>query len=72
MSKFQQFWWYVGVLVTVIALLLSVFTGNWILAIVCAISTAGLQKLNSKVELPKVYTERGIKNEWFAAGRGQK
>ena len=72
MSKFQQFWWYVGVFVTATALLLSVFTRNWILAIVCAVATAGLQKLNSKVELPKVYIERGIKNEWFASGRGQK
>ena len=47
---------------TAVALLLSVVTRNWVLAILCAVSTAGLRKLNDKVELPKVYTQRGIKN----------
>lgn len=69
MSKFQQFWWHIGVCMTVFALLLSVFTRNWILAFVCAGATAVLRKLNDKVELPKVYTDRGIKNEWFTPRR---
>ena len=72
MSRFQQFWWHIGVCMTAVALLLSVVTRNWVLAILCAVSTAGLRKLNDKVELPKVYTQRGIKNEWFTPGRQQK
>lgn len=69
MSRFQQFWWHIGVCMTAVALVLSVVSGNWILALLCAGSTAVLRKLNDKVELPKVYTERGIKNEWFTPGR---
>lgn len=69
MSKFQQFWWYIGVFMTSIALLVSVSTRNWILTFVCAISAFMLQKLNDKVELPKVYRDRGIKNEWFTPRR---
>ena len=71
MSRFQQFWWYIGVCMTTVALLFSVFTRNWVLAGLCAFSTAMLRKLNDKVELPKVYTERGIKNEWFTPRRGR-
>lgn len=44
MSRFQQFWWYIGVCMTAVALLLSVVTRNWVLAILCAVSTAGLRK----------------------------
>lgn len=72
MSKFQQFWWYIGVCMTTIGLFVSVFTRNWILAFVCAFATAILRKLNDKVALPKVYTEHGIKNEWFTPGRERK
>lgn len=69
MSRFQQFWWHIGVAMTSVALLVSVITRNWVLAVLCAFATAVLRKLNEKVELPKVYTERGIKNEWFTPGR---
>ncbi len=72
MSEFQQFWWYIGVLMTSIGLIVSVISSNWVLAIVCAFATGILSKLNSKVALPKVYTERGIKNEWFTPGRKNK
>ncbi len=72
MSKFQQFWWYIGVLMTTIGLIVSVIGSNWILAIVCAVATGMLSKLSSKVALPKVYAERGIKNEWFTPGRRNK
>jgi len=72
MSKFQQFWWYIGVIMTATGLVISVMYRNWVLALTCAAATAVLRKLNAKVELPKVYTERGIKNEWFTPGRKNK
>lgn len=72
MSKFQQFWWYIGVLMTFIGLIVSVISSNWVLAIVCAFATGILSKLSGKVALPKVYTDRGIKNEWFTPGRKSK
>lgn len=47
MSRFQQFWWYIGVCMTTVALLFSVFTRNWVLAVLCAFSTAMLRKRSS-------------------------
>lgn len=46
MSKFQQFWWYVGVGTVFVGLILSVVQGNWFLAILCAVVTAGLRKIH--------------------------
>lgn len=69
MSKFQQFWWYVAVGVTAIALVLSVVSRNWILTITCAVSTYFLRKTNDKVAIPKVYADRGINNDIFTPGR---
>lgn len=68
MSKFQQFWWYIGVAMTSVGLLMSVLSGNWILACVCALVTAGLKKLQPNIDIPNVYKERGIKNSMFTPG----
>ncbi len=72
MSRFQQFWWYVGVATACIGLVLSVLQGNWLLAIICAIVTAGLKKLQPQIEVPEVYAKRGIRSDMFTPGGKRK
>lgn len=68
MSRFEQFWWYVGVAVASVALIISVFQGDWVLAIICAFVAIGLKKLQPKIEIPEVYAKRGIRNDMFTPG----
>lgn len=72
MSKFQQFWWYVGVGTVFVGLILSVVQGNWFLAILCAVVTAGLRKIQPQIEIPKVYAKRGISTDMFTPGGKRK
>ena len=72
MSKFQKFWWYVGVGTVFVGLILSVVQGNWFLAILCAVVTAGLRKIQPQIEIPKVYAKRGIRTDMFTPGAKRK
>ncbi|MDX8417311.1 hypothetical protein [Absicoccus intestinalis] len=72
MSKFEQFWWYIGVGVAFVGLMIAIFTRNITLTIICALVTAGLRKLQPKTSIPEVYKKAGITKEMFTPGSTKK
>lgn len=72
MSKFEQFWWYIGVGVAFVGLMIAIFTRNITLTIICALVTAGLRKLQPKTSIPEVYKKAGITKAMFTPGSTKK